>query len=286
MDKKVFKLDQDATQDVRAFEMTNLSPGASETFRTPTLTGKRPTRPSKPIAELGRKDRRFQVDPVLRDLVSVDEETNQEVESRVRDKIETLRGAAERDGREAGYEEGYARGKAEATASYEAHSTEKLERLDSLIAGFEGVKAEVFRANERFLVELVFRVAGSILQKEILIDSEYVARVVRSVVEKVGVKDQLKLIASSAQIESLYGMLPELEKKHIGLKNVTIEASSQLGDSDVVIETDWNRIDATLDTQLGSLHEVVLAALDDSQIAAAAAAEADPANTPGESESA
>jgi flagellar assembly protein FliH len=267
MEKKIFKLDQSVTQDVRAFEMTNLKPSSSEIFRTPTLTAKGPSRTTKPISELGRKDRRFQVDPVLRDMVSVDEDTNHEVEVRVRERLDALRDEAEREGKELGYEEGYARGKAEAKASFDSAAAEKLQRVDTLLAGFEGVKSEVYQANERFLVELVFRIAGSVLQKEIVIDPEYLTRVVRSVVEKVGVKEQLKLIASPGQVEALYEMLPELQAKHTGLKNITIESSSQLGDTDVVVETDWNRIDATFDTQLGSLHEVVLAALDDSHIA-------------------
>jgi flagellar assembly protein FliH len=283
MDKKIFKLDQDARMEVRAFEMTNLSPNASSTFRTPTLAGKKPARPATAPADLARKDRRFQVDPVLRDLVGVDDETNFQVEVRVREQVEALREGVEREGRESGYEEGYARGKQEAKASFDAASAEKLARLDAIIAGFEGVKSEVFQANERFLIELVYRISASILQKEILLDPEYLTRVVRSVVEKVGVKEQLKLIASSAQIEALYGMLPELEKKHSALKNITIEASSQLGDADVVIETDWNRVDASLDSQLGSLHEVVLAALDESQVIAAEAARVEES---GESESA
>lgn len=277
MDKKIFKLDQDATLDIRSFEMTNLNPSAPGTFRTPTLSAQKPSRPSTPIAELGRKDKRFQVDPVLRDLVSVDEETNLQVEVRVREQVDAIRQTAEREGREAGYEEGYERGRSEAKTSFEASASEKLDRLDAIVSGFEGVKAEVFAANERFLVELLFKIAGSVLQKEILLDPEYITRVVRSVVEKVGVKEQLKLIASAAQVETLYGMLPELEKKHAGLKNITIEASSQLGDADVVIETDWNRIDATFDSQLGSLHEVVLAALDDSRISAESESESESA---------
>ncbi len=264
MDKKIFKLDQDVRQEVRAFEMTNLSPNASSTFRTPTLSAKKAVRPSKPLGEVDRKDRRFQVDPVLRDLVSVDDETNLVIETRVREQVDAIRNEAEADGRDTGYQEGYVRGKEEARTSFDAASLEKLAHLDALIVSFEKVKVEVFAANQRFLVELVYRIAGSVLQKEILIDPEYLTRVVRSVVEKVGVKEQLKLIASATQLEVLYGMLPELEKKYAGLKNITIEASSQLGFGDVVIETDWNRIDATLDTQLGSLHEVVLAALDDS----------------------
>jgi flagellar biosynthesis/type III secretory pathway protein FliH len=232
MDKKIFKLDQEASMEVRAFEMTNLSPNASSTFRTPTLNVKKTPRVSKPMAELARKDKRFQVDPVLRDLVSVDDETDHLVQTRVQEQVEALRAHAERDGRDSGYEEGYKKGKSEAKANFDSISAEKLAKLDQIISGFEGVKAEVLAANERFLVELVYRIAGSVLQKEILIDPEYITRVVRSVVEKVGVKEQLKIIASSNQLETLYGILPELEKKHAALKNITIESSSQLGDSD------------------------------------------------------
>jgi flagellar assembly protein FliH len=277
MDKKFFKLDQDAAMEIRSFEMTNLTPGGAETFKTPTLNGKKPARVTRPAAELTRKDRRFQVDPVLRDLVSTDDETDLQIEVRVRDKIEELRAGALQEGRDEGYEAGYERGKAEAKKAFEAEAKAKLESLESLTAGFEAAKAEIYQANERFLVELVFKIASTVLQKEIINDPAYLQRVVRSIVEKVGVREQLKIISSSAQVETLYALLPELEKKHAGLKNISIESSSQLGDSDVVVETDWNRIDATLDTQLGSFHEVVLAALYESQ---------DAASNPGESESA
>lgn len=261
MEKKIFKLDQDAAIEIRAFEMTNLSPGAAGTFRTPTLAGKKPTRAPRPAEDAERKDRRFQMDPILRDLVPTDEESDLQVETRVREGIDRLRGEAEHEGRDRGYGIGYAEGKATAQLSYETEAAAKLARLEALIAGFEGMKDEVYRTNERFLVELVFRIASSVLKKEILTDREYLARVVRSVIDKVGVKEQLKLVASAARLESLYEMAPELERKHAGLKNIAIESSSQLGDSDVVIETDWNRVDASLDSQLGSLHEMVLAAL-------------------------
>lgn len=267
MEKKILKLDAGANIEIRAFELTDLKGGGTETFRTPTLSAKKPTpRATAPAgAELARKDRRFQVDPALRDLMSVDEETESEIDARVERKLSALREAAETEARERGYEEGFARGKSEAKATYETQSTERIEQLDQLVSAIEGTKSIVYDANERFLVELVFRVASSILQKELILDPEYLARVIRTIVEKVGVKEQLKLIANASQMELLYGLLPELEKKHASLKNITIEQSSQLGENDVVIETDWNRIDATLDSQLGSLHEVVLSILEEKQ---------------------
>lgn len=268
MEKKILKLDQEAKIEIRAFELTDLKGGGVETFRTPTLEGKKrvSSRPL-PNVEVPRKDRRFQVDPALRDMLSVDEDAETEIDIRVEQKIAELRKAAEDEARDRGYEEGFNRGKSEAKSTLEKQSNERIGQLDALVAGLEGTKKEVYQANERFLLELVFRIASTVLQKEIVLDPEYLARTIRTIVEKVGVKEQLKLIANASNLETLYGLLPELEKKHSSLKNITVEASSQLGNSDVVIETDWNRIDATLDSQLGSLHEVVLALLDEKQAA-------------------
>lgn len=268
MEKKILKLDQEAKIEIRAFELTDLKGGGVETFRTPTLEGKKrvSSRPN-PNIEIPRKDRRFQVDPALRDMLSVDKDTEIEIDIRVEKKISELRDAAEKEAREQGYEEGFKRGKDEAKTTYETQANERIEQLDALVASLEGTKQEVYQANERFLLELVFRIASIVLQKEIILDPEYLNRVIRTIVEKVGVKEQLKLIANASNLETLYGLLPELEKKHASLKNITVEASSQLGASDIVIETDWNRIDATLDSQLGSLHEVVIALLDEKQAA-------------------
>lgn len=273
MEKKILKIDAGSKIEIQAFELTDLKGGGHETFRTPMLDGKmRHVTKAPAHADLPRKDRRFQVDPALRDLMSVDEETETEIDARVERKLENLRVAAEKEARDRGYDEGFQRGKSEAKNTFGAESQERLKQLDELLASIESTKDEVYRVNERFLVELTFRIASTILQKEIVLDPEYLARVIRTIVEKVGVKDQLKLIANSAQMEVLYGLLPELEKKHASLKNITIEQSSLLGNSDVVIETDWNRIDATLDSQLGSLHEVVIAVLEEKQASRAESA--------------
>jgi flagellar assembly protein FliH len=268
-DQRILRLDADAKMEVQAFELPKLGEEAPATFRTPTLGagGALPKSKRSPIPAPAddQKGRRFAVDPILRDLLSVDEETDTEIDRRVEAKIAELRAGAVTEGRDEGYEAGYARGKEEAQAEFQAAGNERIERMDAFLLTMESLKDEIYRANERFLVDLVFRVAGNILQKEIAKDPEYIGRVVRNVVEKVGVKDQLKLIANASQLESLYALLPELEKKHASLKNITVEPSSQLGEADIVIETDWNRIDATLESQLANLHETLVAGLEESE---------------------
>lgn len=267
-DKKIVKLDQDSKLEVRDFSPTNLQDRPAGVFRTPIL-GSRPkgTLKAKVDEDAPRKDRRFHVDPAMRDLLAVDEEANHEIEARVELRLRELRSQVEATAEAKGYADGFAKGESEAQESFSSQADVKLAKVDRLIAGFENAKMEVYLANERFLVELVHRITGAIIEKEIELDPEYLGRVVRSVVERVGVKEQLKLVANADQLEVLYSLLPELEKKHPGLKNISIESSSSLNAHDVVIETDFNRIDATLATQLGSLRDVVMAALEASQAA-------------------
>lgn len=267
MEKKILKLEQDSQIEIRPFEMTQLKPGATSTFRTPTLETKKKSFPVVANArELARKDLRFHVDPAVGELlVDEDDQTEEIIRARVEARIEELRSSAEIRAKEEGFNEGLRRGETEAVEKFEKSAEEKVRKLDDLIQSFEAMKEQVYQVNERFLVELVLRMGSVILQKEIALDPEYLARVIRSVVEKVGVKEQLRLIASASQMDLVYGLLPEIEKRYPNLKNISVESSSQLEESDVVIETDWNRIDATLDSQLGSLREVVLAALEKHQ---------------------
>jgi flagellar assembly protein FliH len=267
MSGKFEKLQAGTTIEVQNFELPDLNGDRKETFRTPTLGASLPKgeRVKVKAPADDQKSRRFHVDPVLRDLLSIDEEAESEVDRRVEVRIAELRGEAEASGREAGYDAGYARGKAEASANFEASAKERLAQFDGFLDAVESLKDEFFRANERFLVELVFRIASNVLQREIKLDPEYLGRLVRSVVEKVGAREQVKLIANASRIEGLYALLPELEKKHSSLKNVTVEISSQLEEADVVIETDWNRIDATLATQMETLHETLIAGLEETQ---------------------
>jgi flagellar assembly protein FliH len=257
--------------------MKNLGPESPRTFRTPTLTkGIAPAARAAAARQVeggqgGQKERRFHVDPVLRDLLSVDEEAESEINRRVAAKVAEIRAQAEEEGRDRGYEEGYQRGKAEAKTVVEAASNERLERFDVFLSTMESLKDEIYRANERFLVELVFRIASNVLQRELATDREYMTRIVRGIVEKVGVKEQLKLIASEEQVEGLYALLPELQKKHAGLRNISVEPSSQLGDFDVVLETDFNRVDATLASQMEMLHSALVEELGSTHASEAAA---------------
>ena len=59
------------------------------------------------------------------------------------------------------------------------------------IDGVEGLKAEIYRANERFLIETVFRVARMVALKEISADKDYLSRLTHDLIERtVGVCQQ------------------------------------------------------------------------------------------------
>src|SRR5689334_23265454 len=105
-DPKILKYDQGVTREVRSFEVQDLRNPGPLVFQTPTLR-------EAPAAQ-GQKERRFQFDPLLQDVLSTDEETEKLITSRVEERVAALKEATVTEARETGYREGFAQGEAAA----------------------------------------------------------------------------------------------------------------------------------------------------------------------------
>ena len=242
---------------VRTYEARDIRAPGPLVYQTPTLANH-----GRASSEVPRRDRRFSIDPLLKGLMPNDEETENRVESQVAERVAVLRFDAEREARDEGHAEGFAEGMHLALEQYRAESDLKLNALDALVRSFEGSKNEIFAAQERFLVDLTLRTAAVVMRRELTADPEYIQRTIRTVVDEMGARESLKIWVSSAQLERVRAMRPELEASLAHLQNLQIEANPSLTSLDCVVETDWNRMDASFDTQVSLIHDRVLAKVD------------------------
>lgn len=274
-ERKILKVDENAKRDVEKFEFKSLLKKTTSVYITPTLGGG--TRSSTkdapaegdaeaPIEEnlvAHKKENRFRIDPVIKDLLTYDETEESEIKNRVESEIKRLKDAAEAEAKESGYKAGFSEGEQKAKADFEVKAKSELEKISQFVASVESLKSEIFSAQEQFLLNVIFHITQNIIHREVSQDKEYVARLVRGVIEKVGTREQVKVWVHPSQIELIKSLVPELEKKFSDLKSISIESNAQLEAFDAVIETDWNRVDATLKTQLetmqGLLQEAVTA---------------------------
>src|SRR5207302_3843338 len=108
---------------------------------------------------------------------------------------------------------------------FEHDGEERLIFLENFFGEVDAAKSDIFRANERFLVELVFRIARMVILKELTTDKDYLLRLAKELIDRVGLKENIK-VKINPEDSATIGMLKEgLEKAVAGLKNLSIEAS-------------------------------------------------------------
>lgn len=253
---KVLKLEAGAKTEVADFQFNDIKSGGKLVFQTPSL--KKPASSEEAAAQ--QKGRRFEYDPVLKDLLVMDDRTEKQIQAEVQTRLESVRQVVEEQARESGHRQGYEAGKAEALEAYRAEAMGKLAELDKFITEFENLKDTIAQAQSRFLVESVCRIAETVVLRELQTDREFLVRTIHEVLERVGAKEQVKIFVRPEALEQAYAVVPDLEKKYQNLRSISIEPAESLGPHDCVVETDWNRVDATLKSQMESFHELLVGA--------------------------
>jgi flagellar biosynthesis/type III secretory pathway protein FliH len=200
-----------------------------------------------------QKDSRFSMNELLRGPLAVEDEERKNIEEKVRARVAALTEDATARAQEQGYQDGLKKGFDEAYAKTREECAGQVANFEALLASFEKAKEEIFAANERFLVDLMYRIAGMIALNEIKQDPDYLVRLCREIIERVGVRENIRIRVNPAMLQSTLNLKESLEAALGKMSNFAIEPSAEVGDEGCQVETEWNSVDATLEQQLAGI---------------------------------
>lgn len=254
---RVMKVEKPAATQVRSYDLTDLKNGPAQTgaggyaavkARFGSLAITDPER-----SEKKQRDRRFSLHDLARGPLSVEVEEKKALEDRVRQQVAAVEEEARSKAAEQGYAEGLEKGFAEAFKKFQEEGASRLGKLDSFLREAESARGDVFRANERFLIDLIYRIGRMVLLRELSADRQYLLRLARDLIERIGVRENITIRINPQEKETI-GMLKEGLEASLGtLKNLNIETSAQVREGGCMIETEWNAIDASVETQLKAI---------------------------------
>lgn len=255
-DPRVVKQETPVARDVQSFDLPKLKQKGQGTYAA--TKGRFGALAATDTDRASRKGGHFNLNSLVRDPLAVDAEEQRVIEERVNARVAAASEEARKAAAQDGYRDGLAKGHEEAFLKFRGEATERLARLEDLIAGFEGAKTEILRANERFVMELVYRIARMICLRELSTDKDFVLRLTRSLIERIGVRDNIRVQIHPDDAASV-GMLKEgLEKSLGALKNLNIETSDTVERGGCQVETEWNAIDASVETQLKGIYDSLI----------------------------
>jgi len=197
----------------------------------------------------------FNLHPAAKKFLGVERQERDHVEGIVRAEVD----ARVAEIRESAYREGMELGRKEGLSNAEAEYRESVrpiqEQFLRLLTEFEGIKQELYSANEAYLIQLVYQVGKQVLLQEMGTDREYVKRLAAHVVEKLGAKDNIRIKVSKKDAENIESIKEFLKSTIPDLRNVQIEGSDDLPVGGCKVETDLSRINASVENQLNSIEK-------------------------------
>ena len=159
--------------------------------------------------------------------------------------VAEIRAQAERqvrEGREAAYREGETAGRRAA----EADLRPVLERLTRSIEEIAGLRPALVAQAEAGLLKLSVAIARRILHREISLDPDALAGIVRAALEKIRIEEVGRVRAHPVEAAALRAALDRAG----AARGLAVEADAALERGAIVVETGHGKLDASIDPQL------------------------------------
>ena len=204
-----------------------------------------------------RKDSRFVVSHLSREPLAIDAEERRAFEQRVRAEVGALAKETFNTAKSEGYQAGIQEGRQQAYSEAQREVASMLESLASLAESVESHRKRLLDQQERFLMELVFKIARKVCLKELSGDTGYVTRMLHAMVEQAGTRENLRVRISLQDLESLSSLRGDLVTRWGELKNLSIEPSAGVAAGACELETDLASYSASLDSQLETIHSAL-----------------------------
>ena len=187
----------------------------------------------------------------------MENEEHQHLESRIVQEVEKRISELRVKAIAEGFAQGQSEGQKMALEAFNLKADPVFQQFLQILADFEGSKDEIFKANEQFLIQLVFQVAKQVTLKEIKTDPEYVKNLCSMLVEKIGAKDHVKIKIGTNDFAQVEAIRDYLKQKFIELKNIQIDVTDEFVNGGCKVETDLARINASVDTQLNLINQAL-----------------------------
>ena len=207
-----------------------------------------PARPDRPAGGFSGQRARDTTDPRIPMAQAMLEDARRAVEDARRQAEEI-----QREAWHAGFEQGEKAGSRMALQKNQP----LVEQLGELIGAIQGERENLVRSHEAELVKIAFMIAMRVVRERIEMDPEIVRRNVEAALAKVTHDRQVRLRLAPADLSFVQRVLAEAPPKGWAASGISLEADDSITRGGCRIEGDTGMIDATIETQLRSLKEML-----------------------------
>lgn len=255
---EVIEIDDEKGLQIREFEFQNFSKPGTQDYgdvkkRLGSLAITDSEHESKNI-----KDRRFFLNPYTKKSLSIQNEELRAIESSVQDQIQKRIEQSKVEASRLGFEEGFTQGLAQGLQEFKAQSVDKLTQIENFLNQAESAKMDLYKANEKFIIQLVYRLAKMVLLKELKEDRAHIGRLIESLIRETRAREYIIVRVNPQDLEAVSLIKPELKASFSQLSNIKVESTGDVPVGGCQIETEWTQIETDINLQLKTIEQNLL----------------------------
>ena len=160
-------------------------------------------------------------------------------------------------------EEAYARGRREGLASAGEQLESATQALASAVEEVSRLRESLAKNSRQDMLRLVIAVSEQIIRREVTIDSNVVLAVIENALQSSIRADHYRIRINPDDLENVTQQKPLFLASISGLKNLNIEADPAISSGGCRVDSDLGDVDATIETQLETIRQVLSEAITD-----------------------
>ena len=160
-------------------------------------------------------------------------------------------------------EEAYARGRREGLAAAEEKLETATQALASALEEVSRLRASLANSSRQDMLRLVIAVAEQIIRREVAADPKIILTIIENALQSSVRADHYRIRISPDDLERVTQQKPLFLASISGLKNLSIEADASVSAGGCRVDSDLGDVDATLETQLEAIQQVLKEAIMD-----------------------
>ncbi len=152
---------------------------------------------------------------------------------------------ATKQGFQKGYEDGINQAKQEII--------DNIWGIDVLTESSFKIKKEIIDSAEKDIIELSTAIAEKIVKRKLQLKPSMMQKIIKSSIEQLKDKEEVKIIANPALVNNLYDFSEEIKETVKGLKTIKVIEDRTIPRNGVIVESLDSRIDGRVETQLAEI---------------------------------
>jgi len=158
---------------------------------------------------------------------------------------------------EEAYQQGFADGKGQGGKEARRELADVIRLFKDLTAHVARFRTDLLAAAEKDVVTLSLALAEKILHQELTLNRSAVTAIFRAALEAFGEQEKMQVKCHPADLETLSAYLADLKASQGGFEQVEFVADPSLSPGGVKVESSLCEVDASLETRLATLKNVL-----------------------------